>query len=45
MTIPTLLDRIADVVLRYRPNPKSAAAKKRGTNRLKKLRKPRNRKT
>ena len=29
LKVPTQLDRIADVVLRYKPAPKSDAAKKR----------------
>ena len=35
MTAPKILDAIADKVLRYRPKPKSAPAKKRQRKRRK----------
>ena len=35
MTIPEALNRIADVVLRYRPKPKSEPAKNRAKKRKK----------
>jgi hypothetical protein len=35
MTVPKILNAIADVVLRYRPKPKSAPAKKRQRKRRK----------
>lgn len=35
MSIPEALDKIADIVLRYRPKPKSKPAKKRARKRKK----------
>ena len=35
MTVLAILNRIADAVLRYKPQPKSAAAKKRARKRRK----------
>ena len=35
MTVPAILDRIADAVLKYRPRPKSVGSRKRARKRRK----------